>query len=71
MKIASIIAYILVIVGAIVWGLIGIFNFNLVAMLFGVGTGAIVSRIIYSLVGLAGIWLIFYCIMYEPFRAVD
>lgn len=71
MRITSILAYILVIVGAIVWGLIGIFNFNLVAMIFGAGAGAIISRIIYTLVGLAGIWLIFYWITYEPFRRVE
>ncbi len=71
MRITSILAYVLVIVGAIVWGLIGIFNFNLVAMIFGAGAGAIISRIIYTLVGLAGIWLIFYWITYEPFRRVE
>lgn len=71
MKIATIIACVLVIVGALVWGLIGIFNFNVVASIFGAGTGAMVSRIIYSLVGLAGVWFIFYCITYQPFRRVD
>lgn len=71
MRITSILAYVLVIVGAIVWGLIGIFNFNLVAMIFGAGAGAIISRIIYTLVGLAGVWLIFYWITYEPFRRVE
>ncbi|MBQ6922535.1 MAG: DUF378 domain-containing protein, partial [Clostridia bacterium] len=45
MRITSIIAFILVIVGAIVWGLVGIFNFNLVAMIFGTGDAAVVSRI--------------------------
>lgn len=71
MKITSIIAYILVIVGAIVWLLVGLFNFNLVATIFGMGATAIVSRIIYTLVGLAGLWLIFYWIIYNPFRHVD
>ncbi len=41
------------IIGAITWGLIGIFDFNLVAFIFGDAT--ILSRIIYSLVGIAGI----------------
>ena len=51
----------LTIIGAINWGLIGIFDFNLVDTIFG--TGAIISRIIYSLVGIAGlinIYLLFY-----------
>ncbi len=43
----------LTIIGAIVWGLIGIFDFNLVATIFGDGT--LLSRIIYSLVGIAGL----------------
>ena len=48
---------ILVIVGAVNWGLIGLFKFDLVATLFG-GQTAMLSRIIYSLVGLAGIYSI-------------
>lgn len=51
------IALILVIIGALNWGSIGIFGFDVVAYLGG-GTGAMVSRIIYSLVALAGIWCI-------------
>ena len=43
---------ILTIVGAIVWGIAGIFNVNIVEMLFG---GTIIPRIIYTLVGIAGI----------------
>ena len=50
-------ALLLVIVGALNWGLIGLFQFDLVAALFG-GQGAWLSRIVYSLVGLAGIWSI-------------
>jgi uncharacterized membrane protein YuzA (DUF378 family) len=46
---------ILVIIGALNWGSIGIFSFDLVAWLFG-GQGAAMSRIVYTLVGLAGIW---------------
>lgn len=51
------ISLLLVIIGAINWLLIGLFQFDLVAFLFG-GQGALVSRIIYSLVGLAGLWSI-------------
>ncbi|MFQ8599319.1 MAG: DUF378 domain-containing protein [Oscillospiraceae bacterium] len=51
------IALVLVIIGALNWGLIGIFSFDLVAWLFG-GQTAIISRIVYTLVGLAGIWCI-------------
>ena len=47
----------LVILGSIIWGLGGIFQFDLVAWLFG-GSDAIVSRIIYSVIALAGIWCI-------------
>ncbi len=45
----------LIIIGAINWGLIGFFRFDLVAAIFG-GQLAAVSRIVYALVGLAGIW---------------
>ncbi|EEG31115.1 hypothetical protein CLOSTMETH_01215 [[Clostridium] methylpentosum DSM 5476] len=51
------IALALVIIGALVWGGVGLFGFDLVAWLFG-GQGAIVSRIIYTIVGLAGLWCI-------------
>ncbi|MBE7081603.1 MAG: DUF378 domain-containing protein [Clostridiales bacterium] len=71
MKITTIIAFTLVIIGALVWLLIGLFNFNLVAMIFGSGAGAVISRIIYSLVGISGLWLIFYWIAYNPFRNLD
>ena len=47
----------LVIIGAINWGSIGLFQFDIVAWIFG-GQGARVSRIIYTLVALAGIWCI-------------
>ena len=55
------ICLLLTIIGAINWGLIGIFDFNLVDTIFGVGS--MLSRIIYSLVGIAGlvnIYLLFY-----------
>ena len=51
------ISLILVIIGAINWGSIGLFQFDIVAWIFD-GQGAIVSRIIYTLVALAGIWCI-------------
>ena len=51
------IALLLTIIGAVNWGLIGIFQFDLVAFLFG-GQGALVSRIIYPVVGAAGLWCI-------------
>ena len=51
------IALALVIIGAANWGSIGLFQFDLVATLFG-GQGALFSRIIYTLVALAGIWCI-------------
>ena len=48
-------ALILSVIGCVNWGLIGVFQFDLVAWLFG-GQDAIISRIIYTLVGLAGLW---------------
>ena len=48
---------ILVIIGAINWGLVGIFNFDLVGAIFG--NMSALSRIIYSLVGIAAIYLLF------------
>lgn len=51
------IALILTIVGAINWGLVGLAKFDLVAWIFG-GQTAILARIIYTLVGLAGLWCI-------------
>lgn len=47
----------LVIIGAINWGLVSLFRFDLVAWLFG-GQTATLSRIVYGLVALAGIWCI-------------
>lgn len=51
------IALILSIIGSLNWGLVGIFKFDLVAWLFG-GQDAVISRIVYALVGLAGLWCI-------------
>ena len=54
MKAIDTIALILIIIGAINWGLVGIFNFNLVDAIFG--TMSVISRIIYALVGISGLW---------------
>lgn len=51
------IALLLVIVGALNWGSVGLFGFDLVAFLCG-GQMAVVSRIIYVVVGIAGLWCI-------------
>ena len=47
----------LVIIGAVNWGLIGLFQFDLVAFLFG-GQASLIARVIYTLVGAAGVWSI-------------
>ena len=51
------IALILVIIGALNWGSIGFFGFDLVGVLFG-GQGSVLARIIFALVGVAGLWSI-------------
>lgn len=56
MKTLSYIALTIAIIGAINWGLIGLFGFNLVAFLFGDMT--LLSRIVYILVGLSGLYLV-------------
>lgn len=56
MKGIDILASVLVFVGALNWGLVGLFQFDLVATLFG-GQSAVVSRVVYALVGVAGIYL--------------
>ncbi len=53
-KPVDVVAYVLILIGAINWGLIGFFGFNVVAALFGEMT--ILSRIIYAVVGLAAIY---------------
>ena len=50
-------ALILSIVGCVNWGLVGIFQFDLVAWLFG-GSGSLFSRLIYTVIALAGLWCI-------------
>ena len=56
MKVIDTIALILIIIGAVNWGLIGLFNFNLVDTLFGIGS--VLSKIVYTLVGISGLWAI-------------
>lgn len=53
----DIVSLILVIIGAVNWGLVGFAKFDLVAWIFG-GQTAGFSRIVYALVGLAGLWCI-------------
>lgn len=55
MKIAAILALVLVIVGAVNWGLVGIAQFDLVATIFG--ANSMLARIVYALVGIAGVAL--------------
>ena len=55
MIIANIVALCIVILGALNWFLVGVFSFNLLTWAFGIG---VFTRILYALVGLAGIWLL-------------
>ncbi len=61
------IALILLIIGGINWGSIGLFGFDIVAWLFG-GQGAIISRIIYTVVGLCALWCI--SLLFRPSNEV-
>ena len=54
MKAIDTIALVLIIIGAINWGLIGIFKFDLVATIFG--QMSVISRVVYTLVGVSGLW---------------
>lgn len=56
MKNIKIIAIILVVIGGLNWGLVGLFNFDLVAAIFG--SMNIISRIVYTLVGLSAVYLL-------------
>ena len=69
MKITSVIAFIIVIVGALNWLLVGLFDFDLVAAVFG--TMSVWSRIVYSLVGLGGLFMIFFIYAFKPFKHVQ
>ena len=57
MKLLNCLALTVTIIGAINWALVGVFQFDLVAWLFG-GQGSLFSRIVYTVVGLAGLWCI-------------
>ena len=57
MGIVCLVAFILVAIGGINWGLVGIFDFNLVSAIFGDGT--MITRAIYILVGVSALYLIF------------
>ena len=61
-------ALILSIIGSLNWGLVGIFQFDLVAWLFG-GQNMVISRIIYTVIGLAGLWCI--SLLFRRVRRVD
>lgn len=52
------IALVLVIIGALNWGLVGFFQYDLVASLFG--AASTVARVVYSLVGVSGLWMIYF-----------
>lgn len=62
------IALILAIIGGLNWGSIGIFRFDIIAYLFG-GQTSSVSRVIYTLVGLAAIWCI--SLLFRERESVD
>lgn len=55
MKSIDVIAAVLLVVGGLNWGLVGAFEFDLVASLFG-GSTAVVSKLVYLLVGAAAVW---------------
>ena len=61
MVIANLISYILVLLGAVNWGLYGIFNFNLVSAIF-MGDRSVGAIITYVIIALAAIWLIIYTV---------
>ena len=56
----------IVIIGAVNWGLIGFFNFNLVSWLFG--SNSWLSKVIYGLVGLCGLYIITFYSQLNPHR---
>lgn len=55
MKLLDRIALLLTVIGGVNWGLVGIFRFDLVAWLCG-GQGALIARILYTLVGISALW---------------
>lgn len=59
MKVIDYIVLVLVIIGAINWGLVGFFGLDLVAFLFG--SMSVLSRIIYAVIGICGLYAISFC----------
>lgn len=57
MKALNMIALILVVIGALNWGLWGFFQFDFVAWVFG-GTTTWIARLVYALIGLSGLWML-------------
>ena len=57
-SVVSWIALVLVVIGGLNWGLVGVFNWNLVDAIFGMGS--VIARIVYILVGVAALWGIYY-----------
>lgn len=55
----------LIIIGAVNWALVGLFQFDLVAFLFG-GQSALIARVIYTVIGAAGLWCITLLMRPEP-----
>ncbi len=55
MKVLTMVAFVLLIVGGLNWGLVGLFQFDLVAAIFGVGS--LISNIVYILVGLSAVYV--------------
>ena len=56
MKAINLVTLLLVIVGGLNWGLVGLFNFDLVAAIFG--SGSLLARVVYVLVGISAVWQI-------------
>lgn len=54
MRVVNIVALVLIIIGGLNWGLVGFFDYNLVDALFG--TGSVVARVVYALVGVAALY---------------
>lgn len=60
MKMLNWLACLLVVIGALNWGLIGFFDFNLVTTVFA--DMAMAVRVVYCAVGVAGVWMVFSCL---------
>ncbi len=60
MIIANIVALSIMLLGSLNWFLVGVFSWNLITAIFGLG---VVTRILYAIVGLAGIWMLIQLIM--------